>query len=94
MNNSIERANNITLKIYVKPRSSETKLVLENDELIFYTKAKPERNEANKSLIRYISKLTGIPTNKMQILSGYKSRNKVILIEGADKERLIRYISE
>ena len=76
--------NRIMIKIYVKPRSSKTRLVSENGDIIFYTNAKPEKNEANKSLIKYISNRLGISASSIKIVSGYRKRVKIILIENMD----------
>lgn len=86
MNKIKTHKNSVIIKIYVKPRSSKTKLVVKDDDIIFYTNAKPEKSEANKSLIKYISKKMGIHASQIKILSGYKERIKIVSIEGIDEE--------
>ena len=81
--------NGIIIKVYVKPRSPKIKLVIGNDDIIFYTNAKPVKNEANKSLIKYISKKMDIHISQVKILSGYKERVKTVLIEGIDEKTFI-----
>lgn len=85
-----EDKNRIIFSVYVQPRSNQTKLYFEKNELIFRTKAKPERYEVNKSLIKYLSKKTGKPISKIKILSGYKDRVKTILIEDMSRDEFER----
>ncbi len=51
----------IDLIIYVKPRSRETKLVVEGGELVFYTTEPPVGGRANASLVKYLSRRLGVP---------------------------------
>ena len=45
----------------------------------------PVDGAANKNLVRFISALVGVSKSKVRIISGLKSRKKVIEIDGDEK---------
>jgi uncharacterized protein YggU (UPF0235/DUF167 family) len=48
----------------------------------------PENNKANDELVRYLSKLLKVRKDLISVLSGHKSREKVILIRSDGKRRV------
>jgi uncharacterized protein (TIGR00251 family) len=46
--------------------------------------APPVEGEANRDVIKFLSKLLKIPKSSITIESGLKSRDKRVLIQGAD----------
>lgn len=68
---------NQLIKIKVIPNASSTKLVEENGHLKLYLKAVPEKDKANKELIKFFKKTFKLV---MEIKSGEKSREKVLRI--------------
>jgi uncharacterized protein len=48
------------------------------DQIEIGVMAKPIKGEANSEIIKKIAKKFGIPKSKVRIVSGVKSRNKVI----------------
>jgi len=92
MKNIEEYKDGILLLIYVKPGSRETKLVL-NDDIIFYTKEKPEKGKANRSLIKFLSHILEIPSNNIIVVKGIKNRLKTIYIKGLNKKIFLEKIS-
>ena len=68
-------------KILVKPNSKENKIERfdkERNAYIIHIKAKPEDNKANTEIIKFLSRLL---KRKVSILSGFKSREKIIQVE-------------
>ena len=64
------------LKIKVKPRQKETKIISQSeDEIIVAVKSPPEKNKANLEIIKFLSKHFKI---KVRIIKGLKSKNKLI----------------
>jgi uncharacterized protein len=51
-----------------------------NDEISVGIKSKPEKGEANKELIKKLSKHFNVPQSQVKITSGQKSRKKLIQI--------------
>ena len=73
------------LRIKVIPKSNQTEFVeaLEEEEGITYKvrlKAAPEKGQANKELISFLSKHLAIPKSNISIISGKTDRLKLIKI--------------
>lgn len=51
-----------------------------NDEISVGIKSKPQKGEANKELIKKLSKHFNVPQSQVRITSGEKSRKKLIQI--------------
>jgi len=68
---------NCQIELRVTPHSSRTELIEEEDKLKLYLKSVPEKNKANQELIKFFKKEFNL---KVQIKSGMKSRDKVLVI--------------
>jgi len=67
-----------TLRVIVKPNSSKDEIVkLDDKELIVRIAAPPEKDKANKELIKFLSKRF---KKRVKIIKGLKSRKKTITI--------------
>ena len=66
------------LSVKVIPNSKENKIEKENRILIVRLKEKAEKGKANIALIKLLTKYFN---SKVRIVSGHRSRNKVIEIE-------------
>jgi len=76
-------SNGVTLKIYVKSLSRETKLVSEPDgTLIMHVAAPPTKGKANREIIKWLARKLRTPSSTVQMISGLHSTEKVILIVG------------
>ena len=84
------------LRLKVKPNSKEERILGfdANDVLSISVKAPPVEGKANRAVIRLLSSVMGIPKSKVKVVSGLRSRLKVVEIEGVSleeiKERLAR----
>lgn len=65
------------LKIKVIPNSKKNELKEENKQLKLYLHAVPDKNKANRELIKFFKKELGL---NVEIRSGLKSREKVLKI--------------
>lgn len=91
----ILEGNNYTdVLIYVKPESSFTGLRMELGELVFYTDEPAIQGRANASLIRFFSRLLRIPSSRIEIVHGARSRTKRIRIHGVSAEEVTAKIIE
>lgn len=52
--------------------------------------APPVKGKANKELIAFISQCSGVGKERLRIVKGHTSRNKVIAIEGLTREELLK----
>jgi len=69
---------NNLLRIKVRPNSSKTELMEENGGLKLYLKAVPDKNKANKELMKFFKKEFNL---NVTIKSGLTSREKVLKVE-------------
>lgn len=71
------------IKIKLLPRSSINQIVEtdETGEIKIKIKSPPVDGEANKELIKFLSKEWDMPKSKIKILKGEKSKHKIIEIE-------------
>ncbi len=69
------------IKIYVKPNSSKNSVEgFHNDRIKIKVSGPPHDGRANKELIDFISKKTGVPKKNIRIICGEKSNLKEIEI--------------
>lgn len=78
------------LRIIVKPNSKEKVLISEmTDESILVNLTGPAREgKANTELVKRLSKKLGVSSSEVHIVSGHKSREKVLLIDGMSKKEI------
>ncbi|MBI4980435.1 YggU family protein [Candidatus Woesearchaeota archaeon] len=69
--------NNGTLALHVTPHSSRNELIEEEGKLKLYLHAPPEKDKANKELLKFFKKELGL---KVEIISGLRSREKVVRV--------------
>ena len=82
----VEGSDNTKLKIRVTPRAKRDEIysILEDGTVKVRLTAPPVDGKANKALIKYLSGIFEIPRSQIEILSGFKSRNKLLAIRGMD----------
>jgi uncharacterized protein (TIGR00251 family) len=82
----------VTIKVI--PRSSINKIVgFEGDILKVKVKSAPVDGSANRDLIVLLSKCVKVAKEKIEILSGHKSRLKKIRFYGIKKDDLFALLS-
>jgi hypothetical protein len=91
-----EGSNNTKLKIRVTPRAKrdEVYYILEDGTVKVRLTAPPVEGKANKALIKYFSGIFEIPRSQIEILSGFKSRNKSLAIRGMDSVEIYDKLNE
>ena len=75
----------IVLDVHVKPNSREFRIKTEEDELVVFCRETPVKGRVNRELIRELSRLF---KRRVEILSGFSSRQKKILIRDIDAEEV------
>ena len=58
--------------------SSKSEIVNEGDVLKAYVRAKPDKGKANKEVVGLIAERFNVPKNMVRIVSGVKSRKKIV----------------
>lgn len=77
------------LAVTVVPRSPKSEIVgFVGEYLKIRLAAPPVDGEANKELIKYLSKLLGISKADIRIISGASSRRKLVEIEGIGQSEI------
>ncbi len=69
------------IKVKVIPKAKKEKILKEKDILKVYIKEVPEKGRANKRLIELLAEYFKINKNKIRIIKGEFSREKVILLD-------------
>jgi uncharacterized protein (TIGR00251 family) len=68
------------IQVKVKPNSRIEELSREGDSFIVKVKEPPKEGKANQSVIKLLAEHFHVPRSHVRILSGFRSRNKVIEI--------------
>ena len=66
------------IQVKVKPNSRTEEVSREGDSLIVKVKEPPREGKANQAVIKLLAEHFGVPQSRVRILTGFRSRNKVI----------------
>jgi uncharacterized protein (TIGR00251 family) len=80
----IDKVKEITLKIYLQPKSSKNEIVGPyRDGIKIKVTASPVEGKANEALIRFLAKELGTSLSCIKIIKGHHSREKTLKIVGS-----------
>ena len=68
------------IQVKAKPNSRTEEVSQENDSYIITVKEPPKAGKANQAVIKLLAEHFGVRQSQVRILSGFRSRNKVIEI--------------
>jgi uncharacterized protein len=76
------------LAVRVTPRASRNEIVelLEDGTIKVRIAAPPSDNEANETLIDFLSEVLGVPKSRLDIVAGVSGRDKLISVIDMDAE--------
>jgi|SRR5215207_1936692 len=76
------------LAVRVTPRASRNEIVelLDDGTIKVRIAAPPSDNEANETLIEFLSEILGIPKSRLDIVAGVSGRDKLISVVNMDAE--------
>jgi len=66
------------IQVKVKPNSRTEEVSRKGDSFIVKVKEPPKEGKANQAVIKLLAQHFGISQSQVRILSGFRSRNKVI----------------
>jgi uncharacterized protein (TIGR00251 family) len=66
------------IQVKVKPNSRIAEVSREGYSFIVKVKEPPKEGKANQAVIKLLAEHFNVPQSRVRILSGFKSRNKVI----------------
>ncbi|TFH22243.1 YggU family protein [Candidatus Bathyarchaeota archaeon] len=84
-----ETVQGVVLVVHVKPGSKEFRLQLDEDELVVLCREAPVKGKVNKELLKQFSRLFG---RKVELVSGFTSRQKRFLISDIESEEVNRIL--
>ncbi|MFZ0965546.1 MAG: DUF167 family protein [Candidatus Bathyarchaeia archaeon] len=79
----------VILDVNVKPNSKEFKIVVEGDEIVVFCVEEPVKGKVNKELVKEFSRLFH---SKVELVSGFTSKQKKLLIRGFRKSEVERIL--
>lgn len=78
------------ISVRLKPGSKRDSIEIKDDRSVAISiTSRPVEGKANEHLIRLLSKILHVSKSSCSIIRGSKSRNKVIAIQGFDKEEVL-----
>jgi uncharacterized protein (TIGR00251 family) len=66
------------IQVKVKPNSRTEEINQEGDSFIVKVKEPPKEGKANQAVIKLLAEHFGVPQSQVRILSGLRSRSKVV----------------
>jgi len=69
------------IQVKVKPNSKTEELSREGDSFMVKVKEPPKEGKANQAVIKLLAEYFGVSQSQVRILSGSRSRNKVVEVE-------------
>ena len=66
------------IQVKVKPNSKTDEVSREGDSFIVKVREPPKEGKANQAVIKLVAEHFGVPRSRVRILSGFRSRNKVV----------------
>ena len=66
------------IQVRVKPNSKTEEVSQEGDSFVVKVKEPPKEGKANQAVIKLLAKHFGVSQSQVRILSGFKSKSKVI----------------
>ncbi len=81
----------VLIKLLVMPNSRSRCVELSNEGIVIRLKSPPVKGKANDELVKFLKKLLKKPP---LIVSGFTSREKVILVRNADTDYVMERLKE
>lgn len=88
------RMEEITLKVYLQPKSSKNEVVGPyRDGIKIKVTAPPMEGKANEALIRFLAGALNVSPSCIEILKGRHSREKTLSISGILEQELVKRLA-
>ncbi len=78
----------IVVNLKISPNAKKNEIIKDGDIIKVKITAQPIDGKANKALVEYLSKNFKIPKTSIKILKGETSKDKTVLFETTDAEKL------
>lgn len=80
-----ETKDGVIIGIRVRPNAKEFRLIVEADSIVLFSTEEPTRGRVNKQVLK---ELTRLFHRRVELLSGFSSKDKKLLIRDAKKEEV------
>jgi len=71
----------VKIQVKVRPNSKTEEVSQEGDSFVVRVKEPPKEGKANQAIIKLLAQHFGVPQSQVRILSGFKTKHKVIEIK-------------
>ena len=85
----LRTAQGVVLDLHVKPRSKEFRVEFDGDEVVVSCREAPVKGKVNRELVKELSRLFN---RRVELVSGFSSRRKKILISNIEAEEVNRIL--
>jgi uncharacterized protein (TIGR00251 family) len=85
----LKTAQGVVLDVHVKPNAKEFRLELDGDELVVSCREAPVKGKVNKELLKKLSRLFD---RRVELVSGFTSRQKKFLVRDIEAEEVNRIL--
>ena len=88
-----EQSSGVLVRFYIQPKASRSEVCGEHGEgpsarLKIRIAAPPVDGAANEELIRFLKKITGVPSSRLHLVRGETSRSKDVLFQGMSVDEI------
>ena len=85
----LKTAHGVVLDVHVKPNSKNFRVELDGDELVVSCREAPVKGKVNRELVKKLSRLFN---RRVELVSGFSSRQKKLLIRDIEAEEVNRIL--
>lgn len=82
----------ISIRVIPRAKQSEISELMQDGTIKIRLTAPPVNGKANSALIEFLSDVLGIPSSRIELISGLRGRNKRVLINGMNKYTALKRI--
>ena len=79
-----ETKDGVILTVFVKPNAPKFKIEFDGEEIVLHCTEEPVKGKVNKEIIKELTKLLHA---KVELASGFTSRQKQIVVKGIGKQQ-------
>jgi uncharacterized protein (TIGR00251 family) len=80
-----ETKDGVSLTIFVKPNAPKFKIEFDGSEIVVFSTQEPIKGKVNKEIIKEFTKLLH---TKVELTSGFTSKEKHFVIKGIEKQQI------
>jgi uncharacterized protein (TIGR00251 family) len=87
----IETKDGTIIEVFVKPKQPKFDVKIDGDGVIVFSTQKPEKGKVNKEILKELAKRFNV---KVELVSGFTSKQKHILMQNVGKNEVERLLHD